>query len=137
MKLCFVITNDKVSFVAKGDNICLFSVAKETAFNEQRIKPCVTLVLALIKNSGICRRKKVETHNGNKVLLDSKDQRNSEQKNTLSFCPRSCCFNLKNPQSGINTRMYVCASPVGDEDAGGAGGPDGAGGAGSVCRRDI
>ena len=74
---------------------------------------------------------------GNNVLLESKAQRSSEQTNTLSFCPRSCCSNLKQPQSGINTRMQVCASPVGDEDAGGAGGPDGAGGAGGVCRRDI
>ena len=52
--------------------------------------------------------------------------------NTLSFCPRSCCSNLKQPQSGINTRKYVCASPVGDEDAGG---PDGPGGAGGDSRR--
>ena len=41
MKLGFVITNDKASYVAKGDSICLFSVAKETALNKQRIKPCV------------------------------------------------------------------------------------------------
>ena len=40
---------------------------------------------------------------------------------------------MKQTQSGINTRMKVCAS-VGDGDAGG---PDGAGGAGGVCRRDI
>ena len=31
----------------------------------------------------------------------------------------------------------LCASLVGDEDAGGAGGSDGAGGAGGVCRRNI
>ena len=43
----------------------------------------------------------------------------------------------KQPQSGINTRMQVLVSPVGDEDAGGAGGLDGAGGAGGVCMRDI
>ena len=41
MKLGFVITNDKASFVAKGDSICLFSVAKKKALNKQRIKPCV------------------------------------------------------------------------------------------------
>ena len=29
--------------VAKGDNICLFCVAKETALNKQWIKPCVPL----------------------------------------------------------------------------------------------
>ena len=44
MKLGFVITNDKASYVAKEDSICLFSVAKETALNEQQIKPCVSLV---------------------------------------------------------------------------------------------
>ena len=33
--------------------------------------------------------------------------------------------------------MYVCASPYGDGDAGGACGNDGAGGAGSVIKRDI
>ena len=32
--------------------------------------------------------------------------------------------------------MYVCASHVGDEDDGGASGPDGAGGAGGVCREN-
>ena len=64
-------------------------------------------------------------------------KRNSEQINTLSFSPRTCYSNLKQPQPGINTRVYVCASPVVDEDAGRAGGPDGAGGAGGVFRRDI
>ena len=64
-------------------------------------------------------------------------KRNSEQTNTLSFSPRTCYSNLKQPQPGKNTRVYVCASPVGDEDAVGAGGPDGAGGAGGVCRRVI
>ena len=64
-------------------------------------------------------------------------KRNSGQTNTLSFSPRTCYSNLKQPQPGINTRVYVCASPVSDEDAGGAGGPDGAGGAGGVFRRDI
>ena len=34
-ELGFAITNDKASFVAKGDSICLFNVAKETALNEQ------------------------------------------------------------------------------------------------------
>ena len=42
--------------------------------------------------------------------------------------------NLKQPQSGINIRMYACASPVSAGDAGGAGGAEGAGG---VCRRYI
>ena len=36
-------------------------------------------------------------HNGNNVWLDSKAQRSFEQTNTLSFCPRSCCSNLKQP----------------------------------------
>ena len=40
----FVITNDKASYVAKGDCICLLSVAKEIAMNEQQIKPCVPLL---------------------------------------------------------------------------------------------
>ena len=40
-ELGFVITNDKASYVAKGDSICLFSVTKETALNEQQTKPCV------------------------------------------------------------------------------------------------
>ena len=35
MKLGFVITNDKARYVAKDDSICLFSVAKEAALNEQ------------------------------------------------------------------------------------------------------
>ena len=43
MKLGFVINNDKASYVAKKDSIRLFSVAKETALNKQRIKPCVPL----------------------------------------------------------------------------------------------
>ena len=73
---------------------------------------------------------------GKDVLYNSKAQRSSEQTNTLSFCPRCCCSNLKQPKSGINTRMYVCASHVGDEDDGGASGPD-AKGAGGVCRGDI
>ena len=41
MKLDFVVTNDKASYGAKGDSICLFSVAKEMTLNEQQIKPCV------------------------------------------------------------------------------------------------
>ena len=41
MKPGFVITNDKASYVAKEDSLCLFSVAKEAALNKQRIKPCV------------------------------------------------------------------------------------------------
>ena len=60
-------------------------------------------------------------HKGNNVLLDSKAERSSEQTNTLSFCPRSCCLNLKQPQSGIYIRMQALASPVGARDAGGAG----------------
>ena len=43
MKLGFVITNDKASYVAKEDSICLFSIAKEVALNKQWIKPCVPL----------------------------------------------------------------------------------------------
>ena len=74
---------------------------------------------------------------GNNVLYNSKAQISSEQTNTLSFCPRCCCPNLKQPKSGINTRMQVCAAHVGDEDDGGASGPDGAVGAGGVCRKDI
>ena len=42
MKLGFVITNDYASCVARVDSICLFSVAKEAALNEQCIKPCVS-----------------------------------------------------------------------------------------------
>ena len=37
------LTNDKASFVAKEDSICLLSVAKESTLNEQWIKPCVPL----------------------------------------------------------------------------------------------
>ena len=80
--------------------------------------------------------KEVLNKQGNDVLYNSKAQRSSEETNTLSFCPRCCCSNLKQPKSGIK-RMYVCASHVGDEDDGGATGPDGVGGAGGVCRRDI
>ena len=40
----FVITNDKASYVAKEDSICLFLIAKEAALNKQWIKPCVPLV---------------------------------------------------------------------------------------------
>ena len=56
--------------------------------------------------------------------------------NTLSFCTKSCCSNLKQPQSGINMRIQAWAS-VGAGDAGGAGGAVGAGGAGGVCRWDF
>ena len=35
------LTNDKASYVAKEDNICLLRVAKEATLNEQWIKPCV------------------------------------------------------------------------------------------------
>ena len=62
--------------------------------------------------------------------LDSKAPTNSEQTNTLSFCPRSCCSNLKRPQSGLNIRMQAYASPVGAGNAGGTGGYGGAEGAG-------
>ena len=41
MKLGFVITNDKASYVAKEDSICLFSIAEEAALNKKLIKPCV------------------------------------------------------------------------------------------------
>ena len=44
MELGFVITNDKASYVAKEDSICLFSVAREAALIEQQIKPCVPLL---------------------------------------------------------------------------------------------
>ena len=73
-------------------------------------------------------------HKGKQCFVGMQAQISSEQTNTLSFCPRSCCSNLKQPQSGINIRMQACASPVGTRDAGGAGG---AGGPGGVCRRDI
>ena len=43
MKSGFVITNDKASYVAKEDSICLFSMAKEATLNKQWIKPCVPL----------------------------------------------------------------------------------------------
>ena len=80
---------------------------------------------------------KLKNPKGNDVLYDFKAQRSSKQTNTLSFCPRGCCFNLKQPQSGINTRTQVCASHVGDGDDGGARGPDGAGAASGVSSRDI
>ena len=38
-----------------------------------------------------------QCHKRNNVSLDSKAQRSSEQTNTLNFCPRSCCSNLKQP----------------------------------------
>ena len=41
MKLGFVITNNKASYVAKGDSICLLSLAKKKALNKQQIKHCV------------------------------------------------------------------------------------------------
>ena len=63
-------------------------------------------------------------HKENDVLYNSKAQRSSEQTNTRSFYPRCCYSNLKQPKSGINTRMFACASHVGDEDDGGASGPD-------------
>ena len=37
------LTNDKASYVAKEDSICVLSVAKEATLNEQRIKPGVPL----------------------------------------------------------------------------------------------
>ena len=36
----FLITNDKASYVAQEDSICLFSFAKEAVLNKQKIKPC-------------------------------------------------------------------------------------------------
>ena len=51
MKLGFVITNDKASYVAKEDSIHLFCVAKETALNEQQIKSCVLLLFCLFQQS--------------------------------------------------------------------------------------
>ena len=41
MELGFVITNDKATYVAREESICLFSIAREAALNEQQIKPCV------------------------------------------------------------------------------------------------
>ena len=43
MKLGFAITNEKASYIAKKDSICLFSIAKEVALNEQQLQPCVPL----------------------------------------------------------------------------------------------
>ena len=43
MKLGFVITNDKTSYVAKGDTICLFINAEETDLKNQQKKPFVPL----------------------------------------------------------------------------------------------
>ena len=43
MKLGFVITSDKASYVAKEDSICLFIVAKKAALNKHLIKPFVPL----------------------------------------------------------------------------------------------
>ena len=61
MKLGFVITNDKASYVAKEDSIRLFSIAKETALNEQRIKPGVPLVLQICVPPGrVSRLVKIE-----------------------------------------------------------------------------
>ena len=34
-------TNDKASYVAKEDSICLFSVAEKASLNKQQTKPCV------------------------------------------------------------------------------------------------
>ena len=65
---------------------------------------------------------------GNNVLLDFKAQRSSEQTNTLSFCPRSCCSNLKHP---VWNKYEAVASAVGSGDAGGAEGASG------VCMRYI
>ena len=39
INLGFVITNDKASYIAKEDSICLFLISKEAALNEQWIKP--------------------------------------------------------------------------------------------------
>ena len=49
--------NDKASYVAKEDSIGLFSVAKETALNQQQIKPCVPLA-TFIWLKGPCPTKK-------------------------------------------------------------------------------
>ena len=51
INLGFVITNDKASYVAKEDSICLFLIAKEAALNEQWIKPCVPFELTVFKMS--------------------------------------------------------------------------------------
>ena len=44
-----MITNDKASYVAKVDSICLFSVAREAALNEQQIKPPVPFDKRILK----------------------------------------------------------------------------------------
>ena len=41
MELGFMITNDRASYVAKEDSICLFSVASEAVLNGRQKKPCV------------------------------------------------------------------------------------------------
>ena len=53
MKLNFVITNAKASYVSKEDSICLFIVAKEAALNEQQIKPCVPLAPVNFNRCGL------------------------------------------------------------------------------------
>ena len=44
MKLSFVTTNDKASYVSKEDRICLSGVSKEAALNKQQKRPCVPFI---------------------------------------------------------------------------------------------
>ena len=44
MELGFVITNEKASYVAKEDSICLLSVAREASMDKIQIKPCVPFI---------------------------------------------------------------------------------------------
>ena len=44
MELGFLITNEKASYVAKEDGICLLSVAREAALDKIQIKPCVPFI---------------------------------------------------------------------------------------------
>ena len=71
MKLGFVITNDKASYVAKEDSIRLLSVAKETALNEQQIKPCVPLGLVSFSLSKNCITRGPPYKSAKRKLSDS------------------------------------------------------------------
>ena len=44
-QLGFAMTNDKASYVAKDERICLFSVAKKASLRKQELKPCVPFTL--------------------------------------------------------------------------------------------
>ena len=45
-----MITNDKPSYVAKEDSICLLSIAREAVLNKQQIKPFVPFSSAMVYN---------------------------------------------------------------------------------------